>query len=102
MSDLCESIQRFGKGIGNSCRYRLVQILTAGPRTVSQLVEELGQSQPAVSQHLKVLKEYGLVSDERCGQEVVYSLNTVHILSLLKNLTEAVTKNNADVRTITH
>src|SRR5271154_6891091 len=87
MSDLCAQIQKFGKGLGNASRYRIVEALFKGPRTVSQLVKSVRLSQPAVSQHLKTLKACDIVMDKRQGKEVVYSLNTKYVLGLLKSLT---------------
>jgi DNA-binding transcriptional ArsR family regulator len=92
MTDLCNEIERFGKGIGNACRYRIVEALFSGRRTVGELVAAVGQSQPAVSQHLKVLKACGIVTDERKGQEVYYALNAEYALRLLKSLTENLRK----------
>src|SRR4051812_37636268 len=86
----CEEIEKFGKGIGNSSRYAIVEVLLKGPKTVSELVHTVKQSQPAVSQHLKTLKETGLVSDRRDGQNIFYSLNTEHMLNLLTALSKDV------------
>jgi len=88
MSDLCDAINKFGKGIGSPPRYRIVEALFSGPKTVGELAEKTKQSQPLVSQHLRVLKETGLVRDERQGQEVLYTLNTEHTIRLLKRLSE--------------
>lgn len=88
MSDLCKEINKFGKSIGNEHRYRMLQALVKGPKTVGELVELIGLSQPAISQHLKTLKESDLVTDERHGQEVFYSLNTEHTLTLLTALVQ--------------
>lgn len=93
MTDLCNEIQKFGKGIGNTSRYRIVEALFKGPKTVNELVKTVKLSQPAVSQHLRTLKESSIVVDERKGQEVFYSLNTEYVLVLLKNLTAEVSKN---------
>lgn len=92
MTALCKEIEQFGKGLGNSSRYKIIQALLKGSRTVGELVRTVKLSQPAVSQHLKTLKISGLVEDERKGQEVYYSINTKYILELLKNLTEEVRK----------
>ncbi len=86
MGDLCDKINKFGKSIGNEHRYRILQSLIKGPRTVGELVDTIGLSQPAISQHLRTLKEAELVVDERKGQEVYYSLNTEHTLALLTAL----------------
>ena len=88
MTDLCEAMNKFGKGIGSAPRYRIVEALFSGPKTVGELAEKTKQSQPLVSQHLRVLKETGLVEDERRGQEVLYTLNTEYTLRLLKRLSE--------------
>lgn len=90
MSDLCNEMEKFGKGVGNASRYRIVEALFKGPKTVSQLVAAVRQTQPAVSQHLKVLKACDLVQDKRRGKEVVYSLNTRYVLNLLKALSSDV------------
>jgi len=86
----CEEIKKLGKGIGNDCRYALVQALIKDPKTVSELVAAVKMTQPAVSQHLKILKETGLVTDERQGQTIVYSLNTEYMLKLLSALAKDV------------
>jgi DNA-binding transcriptional ArsR family regulator len=88
----CDDIEKFGKGIGNASRYALVEELLKGARTVTQLVKAVKLSQPAVSQHLKTLKETGLVSDARQGQQILYSLNTGHMLKLLTALSKDVQK----------
>lgn len=81
-------MNKFGKGIGCAPRYRIVEVLFSGPKTVGELVKRTKQSQPLVSQHLRILKETGLVQDERLGQEVLYTLNTEYTIRLLKRLSE--------------
>ena len=88
MTDLCEAMNKFGKGIGSTSRYRIVEALFSGSKTVGELAEKTKQSQPLVSQHLRVLKETGLVQDERQGQEVLYTLNAEYTIRLLKSLSE--------------
>ena len=70
MTDLCKAINDFGKSIGSESRYRILESLLKGRKTVGELVEIVKLSQPAVSQHLKTLRNSGLVVDERRGQEV--------------------------------
>lgn len=90
MTDLCGEMEKFGKGIGSVPRYRIVEALFSGPKTVSELAEKTKLSQPLVSQHLRVLKETGLARDERQGQEVLYTLNAEHTIRLLKRLSEEI------------
>lgn len=88
MADICEQVERFGKAIGNTTRYNLIQALVSGPKTVSELAAAADCSQSVASQHLKVLKLSDIVACGREGQEVYYRLNTGHVLGLLKSLTE--------------
>jgi DNA-binding transcriptional ArsR family regulator len=92
MGDLCGEINKFGKGIGNEARYRLLQALIKGDKTVSELVELMNLSQPAISQHLKTLKESNLVTSKKTGQEVRYAINAEYTLSLLTALVKDITK----------
>ena len=92
MSDLCKEIARMGKGFSNENRYRILETLMKGSRTVGEIAEKAGIAQPAVSQHLKVLKEADLVTDERKGQEVYYSINVAYMTNLLHKLAQGVGK----------
>ena len=92
MSDICDTIEKFGKGLGSASRFKLVQALFDGPKTVTELVNLTKQSQPATSQHLKTLKEAGIVLSKRQGQEITYSLNSEHVLKILQILTSEVLK----------
>jgi DNA-binding transcriptional ArsR family regulator len=56
--------------------------LAAGPLPVGQLAALLPVSRPAVSQHLKVLKEAGLVSDRAVGNRRVYALDPAGVAVL--------------------
>jgi DNA-binding transcriptional ArsR family regulator len=94
MTDLCKEIARMGKGIGNENRYRILGILMKGSRTVGEIAEKVHMAQPAVSQHLKVLKDSDLVLDERRGQEVLYSINVEYMTNLLHKLAKDVNRNN--------
>jgi ArsR family transcriptional regulator len=86
MSDLCLEINNFGKALSNKARYRIIESLLKGRKTVGELVKIVKLSQPAVSQHLKTLKSYKIVMDERSGQEVFYTVNTEHALNLLRSM----------------
>lgn len=86
MSDLCKEIAKMGKGIGNENRYRILEALMKGSRSVGQIAKKVGLPQPAVSQHLKVLKSANLVEDTRRGQEVLYAVNVAYMAALLKKL----------------
>ena len=59
--------------LGDPSRQAILERLTAGALAVGQLAEVLPISRPAVSQHLKVLKEVGLVTDRQEGTRRLYS-----------------------------
>lgn len=86
MSDLCKEIARMGKGIGNENRFRVLEAIMKKPQTVGQIAKKVALPQPAVSQHLKILKSANLVEDRRTGQKVMYTLNVMYMASLLKKL----------------
>ena len=92
MNDFCNKVHNLGKGISSPSRYRILELLMTGPKTVSELVHHIKLTQPAVSQHLSTLKVCGLVESIKKGQEVVYSLDTAHMLMVLKSLTTDVQK----------
>ena len=55
-------------------RYRIVELLRAGPRPVNDIGERLRLNQPQVSKHLRILKEAGLVHVQPRAQQRVYEL----------------------------
>ncbi len=61
--------------LGDGTRRAIFERLADGPRRVGELAQELPVSRPAVSQHLRVLKEAGLVVDRPDGQGRLYQLN---------------------------
>lgn len=99
MTDLCKEINKFGKGIGNEARYRILQALIRGRKTVNELTRIVKLSQPAVSQHLATLKECDLVIAERSGKEVFYAVNTEYTLRLLQGLVKDMNRSKASVKT---
>ena|SRR3989338_9495533 len=81
----CDEIQMLGKGIGSSARYQILETLLKGSLAVGEIVKVVKLSQPAVSQHLKTLKACKLVSDQKRGKEVFYSVNVEHMALLLRH-----------------
>ncbi|HEX6349478.1 MAG TPA: metalloregulator ArsR/SmtB family transcription factor [Candidatus Dormibacteraeota bacterium] len=61
--------------LGDPTRRRIFEQVAERPRAVGDLAGGLPVSRPAVSQHLKVLKEAGLVMDRPVGNRRVYELN---------------------------
>ena len=61
--------------LGDPTRRTIVEQLAERPRAVVELAGALPVSRPAVSQHLKVLKDAGLVMDRPAGTRRIYQLN---------------------------
>lgn len=61
--------------IADPTRRRIVELLAEGDRTAGELVREFDLSAPAISQHLNVLREAGLVTTRAEGQTRVQALN---------------------------
>jgi ArsR family transcriptional regulator len=62
------------KTLASPRRLEILHRLAEGPTEVGRLAEDIGASQPNVSQHLAVLKAAGIVESERDGREVRYRL----------------------------
>jgi len=71
--------------LGTTHRLSIVLELDRGPRCVHELVVHLGASQSLVSQHLRVLRNSGLVTGERRGKETVYSLTDEHVAHIARD-----------------
>ena len=61
--------------LSDPTRRSVLERLALGPRAVGEIAEGLPVSRPAVSQHLKVLKEAGLVSDRQDGARRIYAID---------------------------
>jgi DNA-binding transcriptional ArsR family regulator len=72
--------------LGDRTRRSIVLLLAEAPSPVGKLADALPVSRPAVSQHLKVLKEAGLVDEEAEGTRRIYRLNEVGMLALRDQL----------------
>ena len=72
--------------LGDPTRRAIVACLAVRPRAVGEIAGELPISRPAVSQHLKVLKDAGLVTDHPAGTRRVYRLNPAGVAALRDQL----------------
>lgn len=72
--------------LGDSSRRAIVLRLADRPRAVGELADELPISRPAVSQHLKVLKDVGVVEEVAVGTRRIYHLNEAGIVALRDQL----------------
>src|SRR5262245_1303543 len=62
------------RAIADPTRRAILDRLRAGPAPVNELAADFAQSRPAISKHLRVLREARLVSERRSGRERLYQL----------------------------
>ena len=72
--------------LADGTRRAIVSRLADGPQAVGQLAAELPVSRSAVSQHLKILKDAGLVSERAAGTRRLYRLNPTAVAALRDQL----------------
>lgn len=72
--------------LGDRTRREIVLRLSEGPRAVGELATYLPVSRSAVSQHLKVLKDAGLVAERVAGTRRIYRLNEAGVIALRDQL----------------
>jgi DNA-binding transcriptional ArsR family regulator len=72
--------------LADHTRRAILERLAERPQTVGELAAELPVSRPAISQHLKILKEIGLVADRPAGTRRIYRLNPTAVAALRDQL----------------
>jgi DNA-binding transcriptional ArsR family regulator len=72
--------------LGDRTRRAILECLAERPCAVGELADRLPVSRPAVSQHLKLLKDTGLVSDEAVGTRRIYRLDPAGVSALRDQL----------------
>ena len=72
--------------LGDPTRKAIFELLAERPRAVGELAGELPVSRPAVSQHLRVLKEAGLVVDQAAGTRRIYRVDPDGLAALRADL----------------
>jgi DNA-binding transcriptional ArsR family regulator len=83
--DTYQSDEGWG-ALGDRTRRAIVLRLAERPQAVGELAAGLPVSRPAVSQHLKVLKDAGLVAEEAVGTRRIYRLNAAGVVALRDQL----------------
>jgi DNA-binding transcriptional ArsR family regulator len=68
--------------LASPVRREILDLLRAGPHPVSELAAHFDMQRPSVSEHLKVLRETGLVSEERRGRQRIYRLEAEGLLDM--------------------
>ena len=68
--------------LGDPTRRRVVELLSTGERTAGEIADAFPQSRPAMSRHLRLLREAGIVTSRAEGTRRVYALNRAPLADL--------------------
>lgn len=94
-------VSQVWRALVDPVRAQIVQILADGPACVCHLVEDLGASQPNVSNHVRVLRHAGIITGEPRGRFTFYRLNPAVLADAatqLDDLARRATTNTAAYR----
>ena len=72
------------KALSDPTRRQILQLLRTGSKSAGEIGEQFGLTGATISHHLNVLKNAGLVTDERRGQNIVYCLNLTVFQEIMK------------------
>jgi DNA-binding transcriptional ArsR family regulator len=75
---------RVFKALACATRFSILEVLAGERLCVGAIAKRTGISQPSASQHLRVLRDAGLVTDHRCGYHIHYMVNG-ELIDLLRN-----------------
>jgi DNA-binding transcriptional ArsR family regulator len=74
------------RALADETRRDILKMLRSGPRTSGEIADRFDSSWPTISRHLAVLRDAGLVTTERKGQEIHYELNTTVFEDVVQHL----------------
>ena len=86
MSENAEKVETLLKAMANRQRLMILCQLLKSEMSVSAITQAIGLSQSAVSQHLSVLRNDGLVTTRREAQTIYYSIGNKQVLQLIETL----------------
>lgn len=72
------------RGLADPVRRRILFLLKERPQPVEEIARHFPVSRPAVSKHLRVLREAGLIEEERAGRQRIYALAAVELAPAIR------------------
>ncbi|MGI6108014.1 MAG: ArsR/SmtB family transcription factor [Lachnospiraceae bacterium] len=90
--ETCDRIAESFRQLGDGTRLQIFWLICHGETCVSDIGAAVGMSSPAVSHHLRTLRDAGLITGRRRGKEVYYSRSTAPEALLLSHFLDVVLK----------
>lgn len=88
LSEELLNIAEFFSILSESTRLKIIMSLREGEKSVSELVEEVGMSQSAISHQLRILRQGRVVKYRKDGKRVLYSLDDEHVTKIIDQAIE--------------
>ncbi len=89
------------KAMAHPSRLLIMEILAAGPASVTELTLAVGDTMSTVSRHLSILKSAGIIDSQRCANQILYSLKIPCVLEFCQCIEREVQAGNEDIRPCT-
>lgn len=79
-----EFIPKVFKALGHPVRYKIVKFLMDSPKCVCKINENIEFSQSNLSQHLKILKDVGILKSDKVGLNIIYSISDESVKKMVE------------------
>lgn len=97
MKNQIQRLVKTNKALGEPTRLKILRMLATRPMYVCELEAVLEMNQPRISQHLRVLREAGLVREERDAQWTRYLMETKYLEQAVRALHEFLSRDLAEI-----
>ena len=86
--DVAEEVQvdvaRVLKVLGDPNRLKIIELLKNGERCQCEIIPSIGQSQPTISRHLRILEENKILVNRKDGVKVLYRIGNPNVLRIIE------------------
>lgn len=84
------------KALSDPTRRKIIHLLREKDRSAGEIADQFNMTKPSISHHLSALKNAKLIQDERNGQNLIYSLNTLAVQEVMGWFLEIITDKTQD------
>ena len=99
-NSLYDELSHFSKGLASNKRLEILDLLLQASKSVDSISRDTGNSVANTSRHLQVLKESHLVASSRNGNQIIYSLASDNVVSLVRTLMKVGERESSEMKYI--